>query len=95
MKDYIKHFEQVTSHLNIAFQCLRKPIQNNPVGGSLESFNEYLAHNELELALEELEGLAGINIANNDFWKAMIKASELMDLTEHKSWYESKLLNGR
>ncbi|HVS34468.1 MAG TPA: hypothetical protein VMS17_02735 [Gemmataceae bacterium] len=53
--------------------------------GSVARLDEWLDHNELELALDELEALGEDNAAPPDFWHALASAAERMSLAEHKA----------
>lgn len=50
-------------------------------------FEEYLDHNELGLALEELEALAEQVTVRGDFWGEMARAATMMELHEHVERY--------
>jgi hypothetical protein len=51
--------------------------------GSLDRLAEWLDHNELDLALDELELLGEDNSAPAPFWQALRTAAERMGLTQH------------
>ena len=51
--------------------------------GSLSRLAEWLGHNELELALDELEALGEDNAAPPAYWELLQSAAERMGLTEH------------
>lgn len=60
--------------------------------GSVESINdekfiEYLAQNELELALDELEAISDDLDLTRDFWQRLLKAANAMELKEHTKRY--------
>ena len=52
-------------------------------------FEEYLAHNELELALDELEAAGEGRPA--EFWRHLLAAAENMGLAEHAARYREHL----
>jgi len=56
-------------------------------GGSVEAFRDWLDHNELELALDELEMLAESNPVRPEFWAAMLSAADEMGLHLHAARY--------
>ena len=56
----------------------------------LKSFGEYLEHNELELAADELEEVGRLNGSGPTFWHHMADAARLMALPRHVATY-SKL----
>lgn len=51
-------WEITGGHLESAYNQLPLPIKEESSVASVERFREWLSHNELELALDELEGLA-------------------------------------
>lgn len=64
---------------------------------ALTGFEEWLAHNELELALDALEdagGAADRSTPRPDFWRAMRAAALSMDLGEHTARYEREINPG-
>ena len=50
-----------------------------------------MAHNELELALAELEGLGEVNSCPPRFWRELLSAAQNMGLQKHARTYEAKL----
>jgi hypothetical protein len=68
-----------------------RAILNN-CDGSVEliddkQFVEYLGHNELELALDEIEAISDSFELPREFWQCLIKASNIMGLKEHSKRY--------
>jgi hypothetical protein len=59
------------------------PTQTNETEGSPDRLDEWLDHNELELALDELESLGEDNASPPDYWRILASAAERMGLTEH------------
>jgi hypothetical protein len=53
-------------------------------------FNEYLKHNELELAMDMLEELSTIVKCDESFWKEMQRAAELMELNDRAKLFKNK-----
>jgi len=51
-------------------------------GFSEERFKEYISHNELGLALEELEGIPLYNETPREFWQLLLKAANRMQLKD-------------
>jgi len=70
-------------HLDNARHLLPERLRDSDEGWSLERYEEWLAHNELELALEELEGLGDENDAPTAFWAELLAAAENMGLAQH------------
>ena len=71
-------------HLDNALQAL----PGRPLPTELEQYNEYLDHNELELAFSELEALGDVNRASDRFWDELIAAVEIMRVDEHENGAE-------
>ena len=89
--DLQKSWEITSRHLKAAFNQLPLSIKEEPSVGSVKRFHDWLAHNELELALDELEGLGQLNSCASEFWRELLAAARNMDLPEHVSRYETKL----
>ena len=51
-------------------------------GATLENFEQFLEHNELALALDELTGLGLKNGAPVEFWKLLKLAAKRMQLAD-------------
>jgi hypothetical protein len=51
-------------------------------GASIAGFDECMHHNELELALDELEDLGLTNAPPADFWRELAMAAENMKLSD-------------
>ena len=85
-------WERTKSHLRKARCELPEAPTRGHEGGTLEGFEEYLNHNELELALDELEGLASANQTSSQFWFNMRAAASEMSLTHHVERY-SRILD--
>lgn len=66
------------------------PITEEPSIGSIERFEEYLSHNELELAMDELEGLGELNSDPLDFWHELASAAENMGLRDRAAIYRRR-----
>ena len=80
-------WKRTAAHLNDA----RRELPADPVtgeeGGTLSMFQEYLDVNELELALDELEGLATSNPTTTHFWYSLRAAASEMGLERHLDRY--------
>jgi hypothetical protein len=59
--------------------------------GTLAQYQDYLEHNELELALDELADVGVANSPPVEFWRKLCQAAENMELTEHVAKFERKL----
>jgi hypothetical protein len=62
-----------------------------PDGGTLAQYQNFLEHNELELALDELADVGVANAPSADFWRKLCRAAQNMGLTEHVAKFERKL----
>ena len=57
---------------------------------TLTQFDEYLAHNELGLAIEEIAGIAEEFDCKAAFWKRLEAAAEVMELQGAASIYRER-----
>jgi len=81
-EELLQSWSVTTSYLEAA----GKEIEGN----RLATYRDWLAHNELELALDELEGL-GEPIQTVLFWQNLLSAADNMGLAEHAARYRRKL----
>ncbi|OAI49639.1 hypothetical protein AYO44_18385 [Planctomycetaceae bacterium SCGC AG-212-F19] len=58
--------------------------------GSIARLTEWLDHNELELALDELEALGGDNAAPPAHWEKLRSAAERMGLAGHTARFSGR-----
>ncbi len=61
------------------------PIPPAEVTGRAADVSEYLRHNELELALDELEALGAYNVMPPGYWRALASAAGRTGLCEHQA----------
>jgi len=54
-------------------------------------YQEFLDHNELELACDMLEAYAENNLVSEEFWLALRDAAAKMQLSEHARRYERRI----
>lgn len=80
----------VRQHLNSAHGLLSPEIANNN-SSRLELYNEMLEHNELELALDQLEEIGEENICSREFWMLLKLAASTMGLDNRADYYTQKL----
>ena len=80
-----------TAHLQHARQQLELP-ETVParVGELLNWFDEYLDHNELELALDMLEEIGGLIPCRGGYWRTLERAAESMDLQERVPYFREQ-----
>jgi hypothetical protein len=62
-------------------------------GATVGGFEECLRHNELELALDELEDLGLTNAPPADFWRHLSFAAENMELSERATDFKRRIGN--
>ena len=84
-------WQRTRTHLAAAAALLPANPRPNPEGGSLQRYAQFLEHNELELALDELEGLAAMNAVTPAFWSEVAEAAAEMKLGDHERRYRDAL----
>ena len=83
-RDELERSWRITrSHLATARSLIPDIIPPSDEGYSLTRYDDWLLHNELELAFDELEGLGEENDFGHEFWKALLAAAENMGLEKH------------
>ncbi len=60
-------------------------------GFSQERFLEYIDHNELGMALDELEGIPLYNETTKEFWELLLKAANHMKLKDKALEFEKAI----
>lgn len=78
----VNGWEITRSHLEAARGRLTPTAAPCEDGWSLERYAEWLAHNELELAFDELEGLALETASGPEVWADLARAAQSMGLEE-------------
>jgi hypothetical protein len=92
----IKEWKIVRWHLEQARLVLPQDVLENTGElpdhelGTLTAYDEYLDYNELELALDQLEGLGELNDCRGGFWRSLEKAAALMGLEERAASLHQK-----
>jgi hypothetical protein len=66
------------------------PVESDE-GGRVDRFREWMEFNELELALDELEGLGIHNVVPREFWAELRGAAGEMELGDHSARIDRKL----
>jgi hypothetical protein len=79
-------------HLKRARHLLPPSSREDSEGGGLTAFEEFLSHNELGLAFDELEMIGMVNSCPPDFWREMLAAAESMQLFEQAGRCRAKLM---
>ncbi len=59
------------------------------------NYQEYVEHNELELALNVLVSLGELGSVNPSFWRNLKKAAEVMGLQSHYAGLRKKIHSAR
>ena len=78
-------------HLNAARNQLPKVPAPGVEGATVGGFEECLRHNEMELALDELEDLGLTNEPPPEFWRQLVQAAENMGLSERATHFERRM----
>ena len=85
--DLHQHWAETERQLRAARAELPAVPRQEPSLGTDDQYQGYLDANELQLALEELEGLGEQNDALPAFWNMLRTAAERMGLREHAARY--------
>ena len=85
-------WEITRRHLERARHLLPHSLREDSEGGSLTAFEEFLSHNEMELAFDELEMIGVGNHCPSAFWREMLSAAESMQLFDQAERCRAELL---
>lgn len=69
----------------------RQMLPDNVSPDKLVQFDEYLDHNELGLAMHELEHIGRQQKCSDGFWRNMQRAADTMNLTKDAESYRQEL----
>jgi hypothetical protein len=83
---------KVQVHLEAAARLLPKHPRVGDDGGTIENYRNFLAHNELGLALDELEALGEANEVSESYWRELASAADLMELEIEAARCRSRLV---
>jgi hypothetical protein len=86
-EELLQSWKRTRAHLAAAAALLPARPRSGPEGGSHQGYAESLEHNELELALDQLEDLAQVNAVPPAFWAALSEAAAEMELSDHEGRY--------
>jgi hypothetical protein len=86
-----RSWRTTTRRLEAARALLTGTTAEDPESGTLAAYEDYLTHNELELALDELEGVGKLDGRPPGFWRELLAAAENMGLREHAARYRVRL----
>jgi hypothetical protein len=87
MDDLPKLWESIKVDLRRARNLLPNSSEDQH---SLSRYYEFIEHNELELACDELEGSAKDRAVSGEFWLALRDAAKKMQLYEHAARFEKR-----
>jgi len=90
-KELERIWATTAKHLNAARARLPEVPAPGLDGATVSGFDECLRHNEMELALDELEDLGLTNAPPPDFWRHLIFAAESMELSERAADFKRKM----
>ncbi len=92
-KELEASWSRTRAHLENAFAQLPASPVDAEEGGSAQQFGEWLDHNELELALDELEMLGEVNGVGRTFREFLLQAATEMNLNDHAMRYRERVAN--
>ncbi len=91
MTDRLKLSWEITRlHLDAARKSLPRQ-REQPFDETISRYEEYLAHNELELAFEELEQIGTNQDCPRQFWQELLLAAQNMGLENHTARCKRKV----
>ena len=91
MTDDLKsRWSRVVAHLETALALLPASPSESAESGRVTQYQEFVRANELELALDELEGLGQRNAVHGEFWARLLGAAEEMGLHAHAIRYRQR-----
>jgi hypothetical protein len=91
--ELLKKWKTVRTLLQRARRSIRNPP---PQAADIDKrFNEYLEHNELELALSALEEISELVTCRGGFWRDLDRAAQAMGLGDRAAYFRTRLLNSR
>jgi predicted house-cleaning noncanonical NTP pyrophosphatase (MazG superfamily) len=67
--------------------------QSAQVSKLQKEFDEYLEHNELELAMNMLEEIAELIPCRGGFWRDLERAAQMMGLSDRAEDFHTRFLN--
>jgi hypothetical protein len=89
-----KSWKVTEAHLRHARKRLSQPLKEKQENfqNLLRFYENYLEHNELELALDVLEELGQLTSCQGSFWRDLERAAATMGLTHKASQLHAKFL---
>lgn len=92
-KELERMWAATAKHLSAARAQLPEVPAPGVDGATISGFDECLRHNEMELALDELEDLGLTNAPSAAFWRHLIFAAESMELSERAAEFRRRMGN--
>jgi hypothetical protein len=83
-------WSKIREHLRSARSLLPESSVKDSARGSLANFDQFLDHNELELALDEIEGVGEQSAPPAEFWLALSDAAAQMGLGDRATQLASR-----
>ena len=90
-KELQASWARTRTYLESAFAQLPASPVEGEEGGSAQAYRGWVDHNELELALDELEMLGEANPVDPGFWQLLLQAATEMKLDDRAARYQEKL----
>jgi hypothetical protein len=78
----IRSWEITRTHLNRALLALPETIADKGARDALAEYHEYLDHNELGLAFEQLYHVGAMTLVPEEFWQHLRLAADNMGLID-------------
>ena len=88
-----KHWKIVEIQLRQAAMFLHEPSRFTIEDRELDDYRHYVDHNEFELAMDELAGIAEEFGCKSGFWRRLKKVAIQMNLSEKADHYELQFHN--
>jgi len=89
-QELFKIWAETEQYLLAARATVEAPMTGEN-GFSEIRFLEYIDHNELGLALTELEGIPIFNEVPHEFWQLLLNAAAIMGIEEKIAEFKSRL----
>ena len=90
-EDLERSWATTGKHLRAARNLLPEVPIAGVDGASVAGFDECVRHNELELALDELEDLGLTNTPPAEFWRELAMAAENMELSDRAAELQQRM----
>jgi len=84
-------WQRTRAHLAAAVAMLPAMQGARTLHDCRRAYLEFLEHNELELALDELESLGKKNSVPSEYWAVLAEAAAEMNLMEHTKRYRKRV----